>query len=81
MLSITVDDLPGPGMDDFIRTRGVSYPVYYDLAREASNAFGISAIPANFVLDATGTVRFAFSEIAEVPLQLEALRRLDEAAR
>lgn len=81
VLSITVDDLPGPGMDDFIRTRGVSYPVYYDLAREASNGFGISAIPANFVLDAAGTVRFAFSEIAEVPLQVEALRRLDEAAR
>ena len=81
VLSITVDDLPGPGMDDFIRNRGVSYPVYYDLAREASNAFGISAIPANFVLDATGTVRFAFSEIAEVPLQVEALRRLNEAAR
>lgn len=81
VLSITVDDLPGPGMDDFIRNRGVSYPVYYDLAREASNAFGISAIPANFVLDATGTVRFAFSEIAEVPLQVEALRRLGEAAR
>jgi len=81
VLSITVDDLPGPGMDDFIRNRGVSYPVYYDLAREASNAFGISAIPANFVLDVTGTVRFAFSEIAEVPLQVEALRRLNEAAR
>ena len=81
VLSITVDDLPGPGMDDFIRTRGVSYPVYYDLAREASNAFGISAIPANFVLDAAGTVRFAFSEIAEVPLQLEALGRLDGAAK
>ena len=81
VLSITVDDLPGPGMDDFIQDRGVSYPVYYDLAREASNAFGISAIPANFVLDAAGTVRFAFSEIAEVPLQVEALRRLDEVAR
>ena len=81
VLSITVDDLPGPGMDDFIRNRGVSYPVYYDLAREASNVFGISAIPANFVLDATGTVRFAFSEIAEVPLQVEALRRLGEPAR
>ena len=81
ILSITIDDLPGPGMDEFIETRGLLYPVYYDLAREARDAFGVSAIPANFVLDANGSVRFAFSEITEVPLQLEALLRTEEAGR
>ena len=81
VLSITVDDLPGPGMDDFIEARGVTYPVYYDLEREASNAFGVSAIPANFVLDADGSVRFAYTEIEQVPIQLAALRRVEGASR
>ena len=81
VLSITVDDLPGPGMDEFIEARGVTYPIYYDLEREASNAFGVSAIPANFVLDPEGNVRFAFSEISQVPLQLEALRRTEAPSR
>ncbi|MCY4574696.1 MAG: TlpA disulfide reductase family protein [Gemmatimonadetes bacterium] len=77
VLSITVDDLPGPGMDDFIEARGVTYPVYYDLEREASNAFGVSAIPAHFVLDAGGSVRFAYTEIEQVPIQLAVLRRAE----
>ena len=78
IVSITIDDLPGPGMQEFIDTKGVSYPVYYDLAREARDALGVSAIPANFVLDAQGRVRFAYTEISEVALQLEALMRLSE---
>lgn len=81
VLSITVDDLPGPGMDEFIEARGVTYPVYYDLEREASNAFGVSAIPANFVLDSVGNVRFAYTEINQVPIQLAALRRAEGASR
>ncbi|MXX35828.1 MAG: TlpA family protein disulfide reductase [Gemmatimonadetes bacterium] len=81
VLSITVDDLPGPGMDEFIEARGVTYPVYYDLEREASNAFGVSAIPANFVLDSEGNVRFAYTEIEQVQIQLAALRRAEGVSR
>lgn len=81
VISITVDDLPGPGMDEFIDARGVTYPVYYDLEREASIAFGVSAIPAHFVLDSEGNVRFAYSEINQVPIQLATLRRADGASR
>ena len=81
VISITVDDLPGPGMDEFIEARGVTYPVYYDLEREASNAFGVSAIPAHFVLDSEGNVRFAYTEINQVPIQLAALRQAEGASR
>lgn len=60
--------------------RAIRHPVRHDLAREASSAFGISAMPANFVPDAAGTVRLAFPETAEVPLRVEAPRRSGEAA-
>lgn len=76
ILSITTDDQPGPDMEEFIEDRGVTYPVYYDLGAEAKNAFGVSGIPSYFVLDASGTVRFAFSQVADIPRQLEALVQL-----
>ena len=76
ILSITTDDQPGPDMEEFIAARGVTYPVYYDLGAEAKNAFGVSGIPSYFVLDASGTVRLAFSQVADIPRQLEALGQL-----
>ena len=76
ILSITTDDQPGPDMEEFIAARGVTYPVYYDLGAEAKNAFGVSGIPSYFVLDASGSVRFAFSQVADIPRQLEALGQL-----
>ncbi|MDE0075291.1 MAG: TlpA disulfide reductase family protein [Gammaproteobacteria bacterium] len=76
ILSVTTDDQPGPGMEEFIAARGVSYPVYYDLDAEAQNAFGVSGTPAYFVLDASGNVRFAFSHVSDIPRQLEALAQL-----
>ena len=76
ILSITTDDQPGPDMEEFIAARGVTYPVYYDLGAEAKNAFGVSGVPSYFVLDASGSVRFAFSQVADIPRQLEALGQL-----
>ena len=78
VLSITTDDQPGPDMEEFITAQGVTYPVYYDLAAEAKNAFGVSGIPSYFVLDASGSVRFAFSQVSEIPRQLDALAHLQE---
>lgn len=78
ILSITTDDQPGPDMEEFIAAQGVTYPVYYDLAAEAKNAFGVSGIPSYFVLDASGSVRFAFSQVSEIPRQLDALAHLQE---
>jgi peroxiredoxin len=62
-------------MREFIASRHINYGVYYDLSHEASNAFGVVGIPANFVLDETGRVRFAFSDISQVPRQLDALKK------
>ena len=76
ILSITTDDQPGPDMEEFIAARGVTYPVYYDLAAEAKNVFGVSGIPSYFVLDASGSVRFAFSQVADIARQVEALVQL-----
>ena len=76
ILSIAIEDLPGPEMAEFIETIGVTYPVYYDLEREASNAFSISGTPTHLVVDAEGKVRFEYSELSEIPLQLEALERM-----
>lgn len=80
ILSITTDDQPGPDMEEFIAARGVTYPVYYDLAAEAKNAFGVSGIPSYFVLDASGSVRFAFSQVADIARQVEALVQLRDNA-
>ncbi len=76
LLSVTTDDQPGPDMEEFIAARGVTYPVYYDLAAEAKNTFSVSGIPSYFVLDASGSVRFAFSQVADIARQVEALVRL-----
>ena len=78
VLSVSTDDRPGPEMDDWLKNRGVTYPVYYDLDREARNAFGVSAISVSFVLDSEGRVRFAHSHVAEIRRQLEALGLLGE---
>ena len=63
-------------MAEFIETIGVTYPVYYDLEREASNAFSISGTPRDLAVDADGKVRFQYSALSEIPLQLEALERM-----
>ena len=76
VLSVTTDDRLGPDMEEFIAARGVSYPVYYDAGAEAQSAFGVSVTPSYFVLDAGGSVRFAFSQVADIPRQLEALLQL-----
>lgn len=80
LLSVAIEDLPGPGMDQFIAAKGITYPVYYDVRREATSAFGISGTPTHLVVDADGRVRFAYSELSEIPIQLEALARTKSAA-
>jgi len=79
ILSIAVEDLPGPEMDGFVATQGITYPVYYDPRREATNAFRISGTPTHLVVDADGRVRFEYSELSEIPLQLEALAGMEGA--
>lgn len=74
VLSIAWRDPPGAEMAAFIEERGITYPVYYDLEDDATNAFGVYAIQANFVLDAEGRVRFERSELVDVPRQVSAVK-------
>lgn len=74
VLSIAWRDPPGAEMDAFIEERGITYPVYYDLEDDATAAFGVYAIQANFVLDAEGRVRFERSALVDIPRQVGALR-------
>lgn len=75
VLSIAWRDPPGPDMGAFIEEHGIDYPVYHDLVDAATDAFGVSAIQTNFVLDAEGSVRFARSELVDIARQVEALMR------
>ena len=75
VLSIAWMDPPGPDMDVFVEKHGISYPVYHDLVDSASDAFGVFAVQTNFVLDALGSVRFARTELVDIPRQVEALVR------
>lgn len=78
LVSVSTDDVPGAGMDAWLRDRRVTYPVYYDLDGEAWAAFGAEYIPAVFVLDENGLVRFEHSHIEGVWRQLEALGLWEE---
>ena len=75
VLSIAWMDPPGPDMDAFVEERGISYPVYHDLVDSATDAYGVFAVQTNFVLDGEGRVRFARTELADIPRQVEALLR------
>ncbi len=43
---------------DYLRQEGVAYPVINDPEGTLSKRYGVSAVPATFVLDASGRVRF-----------------------
>lgn len=73
VVSISTDDKPGPEMEAWLQQHLVTYPVYYDLDQEAAGVLGVNTIPAVFVVDADGLVRFEDSSIAAVWRQLEAL--------
>ena len=75
VVSIAWRDPPGPEMDAFVEEHGISYPVYHDLVDSATDAFGVFAVQTNLVLNAEGNVRFARTELVDIPRQVEALVR------
>jgi thiol-disulfide isomerase/thioredoxin len=44
---------------DYLRQQGVAYPVVNDERGRLSAQYGVKAVPASFILDSEGTVRFA----------------------
>ena len=43
-------------VQDFLNHFGYTFPVYYDIGYNASNAYGISPIPATFFIDKNGNI-------------------------
>lgn len=64
---------PGAEADAFFAEQGYRGPVYHDVNREAARAFGSAGVPAYFVLDREGAVRFRFSSLRAIPRQVAAL--------
>ena len=65
----------GPDMPALVRKRGLSFEVYFDEYRDADRAFGAFGFPIYFVVDASGTIRFAYSEPKQLLVQATALGR------
>jgi hypothetical protein len=75
---VTVVDEPwSAGLEQFLQTRHLSFPVYYDAGSEAGSAFGVWATPTYFVADGSGRIWFANGEVGELPNQVAALRHME----
>ncbi len=75
---ITVVDEPwSDGLQQFLQTRHLSFPAYYDAGSEARSAFGVWATPTYFVADGSGRIWFANGELGELPNQVAALRHIE----
>ncbi len=75
---ITVVDEPwSDGLQQFLQTRHLSFPVYYDAGSQASSAFGVWATPTYFLADGSGRIWFANGEVGELPNQVAALRHIE----
>jgi hypothetical protein len=75
---ITVVDEPwSDGLEQFLQTRHLSFPAYYDAGSEAGSTFGVWATPTYFVADGSGRIWFAHGEVGELPNQVAALRHLE----
>ncbi|MCH7717343.1 MAG: hypothetical protein IH876_14520, partial [Gemmatimonadetes bacterium] len=75
---ITVVDEPwSDGLQQFLQTRHLSFPAYYDAGSEARSAFGVWATPTYFVADGSGRIWFANGEVGELPNQVAALRHIE----
>ena len=48
-------------VNNFVAQNGLHFPMWIDLAGQAMQAFNIVGLPSSFVIDATGTVRLAWT--------------------
>lgn len=51
---------PQPAVLNFVKTAGITYPVWIDLKNASLRAFGTGGLPNSFVIDRQGTVRLAW---------------------
>jgi peroxiredoxin len=82
VLAIDVDEPRTPEMAVLVRRRGLTYPIAFDLQHDAVRAFEAYGIPLYFVVDADGDLRFAYSSLDELLVQVSVLaheRRVAQA--
>jgi len=58
----------------FLAAKGLSFPVYADVWRDASRAFSQWGTPSYYLLDASGQIRFAYRELDRSLSEVAALR-------
>ena len=70
-VATAIDAEPGPSPAEYMRSKGLSFPVVLDDADDTlAQAFGIQAFPTIFFVDADGTVQQAY-EGEMTPAQLQ----------
>ena len=58
VLSVSLDDAPQEHLRAFLQERGVSYPVIQDPHGMLARAYGVRGVPAAFIVDGEGRIRF-----------------------
>ncbi len=79
ILGLATDASPDAPIRQFLKQRGITYPVARATAAEERSFGGIRGIPTTFVLDRTGTIRYrVVGYFAPPALEAAVARLLDE---
>ena len=68
------DDTPDAEFQEFVRSSGLTFPIYFDTDRAARRALQNQGTPTYLVLDAAGRIRFDTHSLEDVLRQVEVLR-------
>jgi hypothetical protein len=72
---VAVTDEPdSPELRTYLSKRPFDVPLYHDVWRQAGSAFQTAGTPMYFVVDASGTIRFAYTDLKQVPAEAVVLQ-------
>ena len=58
VLSVALDSASAADIRQWMKGKGVSYPVIRDPSGDISSRFGVSGVPTSIIIDANGEIRF-----------------------
>ncbi|UCE76042.1 MAG: protein disulfide oxidoreductase [Gammaproteobacteria bacterium] len=58
VLTVALDDAATEEIREWMRSRGVAYPVLHDAQGRIAGRFGVRGVPTSVVIDARGEIRF-----------------------
>jgi len=58
VLAVSLDEMNAADLQAWMVGQGVSYPVAIDDSGELARLYGITGVPASFVIDGNGEIRF-----------------------